>query len=241
MGAGGLSAARVRSSEVRNVANHRTQAEVGRRLFATGRRSVGPGRWREWRERRRGEGAGAGGGTSQRRSVTVRRASEYRRRARRLLERDQGHRRTRRGVRRPKYHVLDAAANHVTAGVQGEISLVSPFTSRGGGTLGFNLQLNMDALHDSGLFFYYTPADSVSDGLAPGGDFGFNLAYGRAAWRGPFDNTAGSLWLVGGSVFRSPGWNGSGPGYAGVSVSLSAGAPIGFAQYRTNYVPIFGD
>jgi hypothetical protein len=132
------------------------------------------------------------------------------------------------------------ASNHPTAGVQGEISLVTPFTSRGGSVFGFNLQLNMDPLHDSGLFFYYTPADAVSGGFMVGGDVGFNLAYGRGGWSGLFNNGAGAAGPVSGSVFRSPGWVGSGPGYAGFSLGLGYGPP-GVAQYQTNYVPLIGD
>jgi hypothetical protein len=99
----------------------------------------------------------------------------------------------------------------------------------------------MDALHDSGLFFYYTPANAVSGGVMLGGDVGLNLSHGRGSWSGPFNNAAGGLGLVGASVFATPGWMGSGAGYAGFSLGLGAGLPIGGAQYQTNYVPIFGD
>jgi len=139
------------------------------------------------------------------------------------------------------YHLLDLTSGHPTAGVQLETPVVLPF-SRGGSVFGLNLQLNMlDALHDSGLFFYYTPAAATSSGAMIGAGVGFNGAWGRGSWSGPFNNTGVVAGPVSASVFSTPGYQGSGAGYAGFSLGLGKGPFVGLAGYQTNYVPIVGD
>jgi RHS repeat-associated protein len=141
--------------------------------------------------------------------------------------------------------ILDVANNHPTAGAQAEFTFICCHrhdpSSGIGGVFGINLQLNLDGLHDSGIFFYYTPAAANPQGLMLGADLGFNMAYGKGSWSGLFDNWAASADYFSGSVFRSPGWSGSGPGYAGVSLGVGAGFPLGAAKYQTNYVPVTGD
>jgi hypothetical protein len=141
-----------------------------------------------------------------------------------------------------QYRVLEMAndPNRPSVGAQAEVSVVTSFLSRGGGTYGFNFQLNLDVLHDSGRFFYYTPPNSISSGSLLGADIGLNLAYANGPWRGLFDNAAASVGPVSASAFRSPGWTGNGQGYAGLSLGSGRG-PSGGGIYQTNYVPIFGD
>jgi hypothetical protein len=136
--------------------------------------------------------------------------------------------------------MLDAGNSHLSIGASLELNLQGPrFFNGGGGTFGLNLQLSLGGFGESGLFVYY-PGMDKGNGLLFGGGAGFNLAYGRGAWSGAFNNASLALGPMGYSAFSSPGWAMQGAGWAGLSYSLGLWGPPGAAIYQTNYVPLNG-
>lgn len=125
------------------------------------------------------------------------------------------------------------------AGGSIEFTVVAPFLSGGGGTVGLNLQYTSD---DGWGLFVYAPADAPSGGLAAGFAAQANVATGCGPWSGDFKNAEGSFGPVGGGYFEStnmsptdPGW----PGYAGASLGFSVGPP-GVSTTTTIYTPLIG-
>jgi hypothetical protein len=146
----------------------------------------------------------------------------------------------------PYRDMIDIAQNHVSAGVQGEFSVVAPqWIHKGGGlgTFGLNLQLNLGGLSESGIYVY---VPRRQEGWSVGPSIGINVAAGKGPWSGLFNNAAVGYgpWSVG--AFASPGWDEVGPGWAGVSFGISAPdppvnlSPVQGSTTQTNYIPIIG-
>lgn len=137
-------------------------------------------------------------------------------------------------------NIVTMSQNHVSAGIQGEVTLALPPFFRGGlGTLGVKLQLSLGGFDESGLFVYYPGPDLKPNGLMFDGDLGFNVAIGSGPWSGAFNNYALGVGPLAMSTFVAPGWMGTGPGYAGFSLGIGAGPP-GAAFTQTYYVPLTG-
>ena len=112
-------------------------------------------------------------------------------------------------------------------GFSAEICTINPFTSSGGGVqFGINLQWTSESGWH--LYSYSTPHDVPSHGFLIGGDATFNYAEGSGSWTGQFNSVGGSVDIISGSIFWTPG---SGPGWRGYSIGLGVGPPgIGITQ-----------
>jgi len=125
-------------------------------------------------------------------------------------------------------------------GISVEGTIVTPFSSGGGGTGGINLQYTSD----NGLGLYaYRPASEPSSGLAAGGAIQLNVARGNGAWSGNFTNYEGNIGPYNGGYFRSSDLNagdtlgGRKPpeGYEGFSFGWGPGGPAGASETTTTY------
>lgn len=122
-------------------------------------------------------------------------------------------------------------------GISGEVTIVAPILSSGGGTAGLNLQWTRE---QGWAVYTYAPADVPSEGFAFGAAGQLNVANGSGPWSGDFVNVEGSLGPVGGGRFWSPGIDPSASptnsinGYAGYNFGASIGpVPYGLGMSRT--------
>jgi RHS repeat-associated protein len=117
-------------------------------------------------------------------------------------------------------------------GVSVEFDVVAPFVSGGGGTVGLNLQYTSD---EGTRLYSYEPGSQASGGLALGGAFQVNAAWGNGGgWTGNFYNLGLSAGPGALTYFRGDEV-GDGPGWEGIAFGAGGGLPLGLAATHTNY------